>query len=863
MEEDEGQQHPSLEDYGKSLGKAFEPKAHLGPGQAWDFKACEVLGGCVDYEKWTSQPGRFDHITRLMAGIFKTPICHICLLCDGRVWFRSTISEQTVGGFHERCYAWCNYAMIPTMPEILITENAPEDGRFVRSPYVLGEPCLKFYAGAPLVGTGGRRYGTLCVIDFVPRSFTAELYHILGNFAELTVQELEKDVEMMELWSIQAVSDLKKNLRLRACLSTASYGVAMMDTRSSAWNFMYGNEQFYVASGIGQEGGLGEGEVDDLTQSSFFDTFEPLLLREEDVVSVPALGTTVTSLFKCKRTGSVLKLSLRPACSDQLTPGKPVGVPSWVPSEWEKDAYLGVDVESVKVCEMDPGLCQDVEKCFYFVIMAPPPSEESSTASLPAAAADRRMTSTSDEGSSTCETVTDTSKSPTNSKQDTSSSGSCSGPSRSSDMVGSKTGSGGSKIKTTTKSNHSEMTCCPHWLAGGSRFTYGDFPMPEELSTLKMGSMLGSGGFGKVYRGKWNRNKVAVKVVESVTQKRIDRSEAEGALGMSLRHPNIVATLFASSQTSEEQTLVKGGETKTELSKVMWILQEYCDRGTLIDAVERGWLREKRDVTAPPNMVAMYQTILEIAQGMDFIHSKNLVHCDLNGRNVLLTRSMKDRRGFTAKVSDFGFTHVCYGQQIMSNLFGTVSHLAPEQVINLEVSPESDVWSFEGDVTGIRAYRGFSYARTISIIGKGHQLPYPLDAPESYKDLMRACLTTDPRGRPSFKMLIELISIALRDAMVEETLQAGPGGPTPICTESVLETVALTSLRAVRGRAAPQWVTKASTAFNVWCIIDPSAPGIAGCGSPLVGFTWESPLKALQGGGLRRQHSILLGDGLG
>lgn len=40
---------------------------------------------------------------------------------------------------------------------------------------------------------GGRRYGTLCVIDFVPRTFTAELYHMLVNFAELTCQELEKD----------------------------------------------------------------------------------------------------------------------------------------------------------------------------------------------------------------------------------------------------------------------------------------------------------------------------------------------------------------------------------------------------------------------------------------------------------------------------------------------------------------------------------------------------------------------------------------------------------------------------------------------------------------------------------------------
>lgn len=42
-------------------------------------------------------------------------------------------------------------------------------------------------------GAGGRRYGTLCVVDLKPRAFTAEMYHMLINFAELTVQEMERD----------------------------------------------------------------------------------------------------------------------------------------------------------------------------------------------------------------------------------------------------------------------------------------------------------------------------------------------------------------------------------------------------------------------------------------------------------------------------------------------------------------------------------------------------------------------------------------------------------------------------------------------------------------------------------------------
>lgn len=37
---------------------------------------------------------------------------------------------------------------------VLITEDASVDARFSHNPYVAGEPYIKFYAGAPLVGTG-------------------------------------------------------------------------------------------------------------------------------------------------------------------------------------------------------------------------------------------------------------------------------------------------------------------------------------------------------------------------------------------------------------------------------------------------------------------------------------------------------------------------------------------------------------------------------------------------------------------------------------------------------------------------------------------------------------------------------------
>ena len=51
---------------------------------------------------------------------------------------------------------------------------------------------------------------------------------------------------------------------------------------------------------------------------------------------------------------------------------------------------------------------------------------------------------------------------------------------------------------------------------------------------------------------------------------------------------------------------------------------------------------------------ALLRTAQEVAKGMDYIHSFGIVHGDLKPGNVLLKTHRIDRRGYIAKVSDFG-----------------------------------------------------------------------------------------------------------------------------------------------------------------------------------------------------------------
>ena len=74
--------------------------------------------------------------------------------------------------------------------EVLKVEDAFKDERFHDNPLVMGEPGIRFYAGAPLVLPDGFVAGTLCVIDTKPRQVDAIDLAILGSLRELVVAEL-------------------------------------------------------------------------------------------------------------------------------------------------------------------------------------------------------------------------------------------------------------------------------------------------------------------------------------------------------------------------------------------------------------------------------------------------------------------------------------------------------------------------------------------------------------------------------------------------------------------------------------------------------------------------------------------------
>lgn len=129
---------------------------------------------------------RFDRITRTVARVFDVPIALVSLVDADRQWFKSCLGlpdRQTPRGI-----SFCAHAILGS--DVLHVPDARADGRFQDNPLVLGEPHIRFYAGAPVRAPGGEPLGTLCVIDRRPRELSDDDRELLADLARWVEAEI-------------------------------------------------------------------------------------------------------------------------------------------------------------------------------------------------------------------------------------------------------------------------------------------------------------------------------------------------------------------------------------------------------------------------------------------------------------------------------------------------------------------------------------------------------------------------------------------------------------------------------------------------------------------------------------------------
>ncbi|MCA2980606.1 MAG: GAF domain-containing protein, partial [Myxococcaceae bacterium] len=145
------------------------------------------LAVLASYEVMDTPPDpALDTITRLASQLLGLPVALVSLLDDQRQWFKSRHGldlSQT-----PREIALCDHVV--RSGEALVIADATRDDRFRDNPLVHDEPHVRFYAGVPLRVPEGEVLGTLCALDYAPRTLDAGKLQVLSDLAELAVRQL-------------------------------------------------------------------------------------------------------------------------------------------------------------------------------------------------------------------------------------------------------------------------------------------------------------------------------------------------------------------------------------------------------------------------------------------------------------------------------------------------------------------------------------------------------------------------------------------------------------------------------------------------------------------------------------------------
>jgi signal transduction histidine kinase len=156
----------------------------------------------------------FDDLARVAGMICGTPISLISLVDETRQWFKARVGLPV--SETPRDLAFCAHTIIRP-DQVMVVPDATADERFATNPLVTGDPNIRFYAGAPLVTRDGFALGTLCVIDRVPRTLSAEQLEALETLRNQVIREMELRRTGAELAaSLQTVRRLKDGFQEQA-----------------------------------------------------------------------------------------------------------------------------------------------------------------------------------------------------------------------------------------------------------------------------------------------------------------------------------------------------------------------------------------------------------------------------------------------------------------------------------------------------------------------------------------------------------------------------------------------------------------------------------------------------------------------
>ncbi|KAM4771428.1 mitogen-activated protein kinase kinase kinase 7 isoform 2-T2 [Rhinophrynus dorsalis] len=254
-----------------------------------------------------------------------------------------------------------------------------------------------------------------------------------------------------------------------------------------------------------------------------------------------------------------------------------------------------------------------------------------------------------------------------------------------------------------------------------------------DYKEIEVEEVVGRGTFGVVCKAKWRGKDVAIKQIESESERKAFIVELRQL--SRVNHPNIVKLYGAC------------------LNPVCLVM-EYAEGGSLYNVLH--------GAEPLPYYTAAHAMswCLQCAQGVAYLHSmkpKALIHRDLKPPNLLLVAG-----GTVLKICDFGTA--CDIQTHMTNNKGSAAWMAPEVFEGSNYSEKCDVFSWGIILWEVITRRkpfdeiGGPAFRIMWAVHNGTRPPLIKNLPKPIESLMTRCWSKDPPQRPSMEEIVKIMT---------------------------------------------------------------------------------------------------------
>ncbi|VDN00834.1 unnamed protein product [Thelazia callipaeda] len=242
------------------------------------------------------------------------------------------------------------------------------------------------------------------------------------------------------------------------------------------------------------------------------------------------------------------------------------------------------------------------------------------------------------------------------------------------------------------------------------------------------------------------RQKVIIKTValEGLTQQEQDAIFGEVTLLKRLHHPHIIG-------------YYESFKTENAFSIVM----QYAEGGTMDKMIS-----DQKGIKFDENAVLNYFT--QVAIGLEYMHSKQILHRDLKTQNILL-----NKKRTIVKLSDFGISKELSTRSLASTIIGTPNYLSPEicegilifvfEMLQLlfftfSYNQKSDLWALGCVLYELaelkRAFDGENLPSIVMKITKGKHNPISEHWSRDLKELINSILDVNENKRPLLKEIL-------------------------------------------------------------------------------------------------------------